>query len=77
MNGYRSRNSKAGMLALGLALIGFLLFAGSLTSHATPPAPPTEVRQPCRGSLNCVQPARTLRGWRCQPIRLSSSIETW
>ena len=39
MNSYRSRNSKAGSLALGLALIGVLLFAGSLTSYATPPAP--------------------------------------
>ena len=51
MNGYRRRNSKAGMLALGLALIGFLLFAGSLTSHATPPAPLTEDANPAEAAL--------------------------
>ena len=50
MNGYRRHNSKAGMLALGLALIGFLLFAGSLTSHATPPAPLTEDANPAEAA---------------------------
>ena len=40
MNSYRSRKSKAGTLALGLALIGLLLLAGGPTSYATPQAPP-------------------------------------
>ena len=51
MNGYRRRNSKAGMLALGLALIGFLLFAGGLTSHATPSAPLAEDANPAEAAL--------------------------
>ena len=40
MNSHRSRKSKAGTLALGLALIGLLLLAGGQTSYATPPTPP-------------------------------------
>ena len=40
MNSYRSRKSKAGTLALGLALIGLLLLAGGRTSYAAPPTPP-------------------------------------
>ena len=40
MNSHRSRKSKAGILALVLALIGLLLFSGVLTSYAAPPAPP-------------------------------------
>jgi subtilisin family serine protease len=39
MHTYRSRVSRAGSLTLGLALIGVLLLAGSLTSYAAPPAP--------------------------------------
>jgi subtilisin family serine protease len=46
MNTYRSYNSKAGMLVLGLVLIGVLLFAGSPTSYATPPAPPASDANP-------------------------------
>ena len=51
MNNHRSGNSKAGMLILGLALIGFLLSAGSLTSHATPPAPLTVDANPSEAAL--------------------------
>jgi len=51
MNSHRSGNSKAGMLVLGLALIGFLLSAGSLTSHATPPAPLTVDANPSEAAL--------------------------
>ena len=40
MNSHRSRKSKAGILALVLALIGLLQFSGVLTSYAAPPAPP-------------------------------------
>jgi serine protease len=39
MHTYRCRDSKSGALTLGLALIGVLLLAGSLTSYAAPPAP--------------------------------------
>ena len=39
MNSNRSRASKSGALAIGLTLIGVLLFTGSPTSYATPPAP--------------------------------------
>ena len=42
MNSYRRRRSKVGTLTFGLALIGLLLFAGSLTSYATPPTPPVD-----------------------------------
>jgi serine protease len=51
MNSHRSGNAKAGMLVLELALIGFLLSAGSLTSHATPPAPLTEDVNPSEATL--------------------------
>ena len=51
MNSHRSGNSKAGMPVLRLALIGFLLSAGSLTSHTTPPAPLTEDANPSEVTL--------------------------
>ena len=46
MNSNRSRASKSGALAIGLAMIGVLLFAGSPTSDAAAPAQPASGTTP-------------------------------